>query len=81
MRHRSAGAHGIEKFDGREPLGDIDTARALDGLQRLIEQDCARQDRKLGEVAGEGRVISRDLERAVQGVGRRRAHGVSFVCK
>jgi hypothetical protein len=77
-----AGAHDIEKFDGRDlPLRKIDTPFALNDLQSRIEQDRARQDGKLGEVTGERRVISRDLDGAVHGQGVLAFHGDSFVCK
>ena len=77
-----AGAHDLEKFGGRDlPLCKIDTPLALDDLQCLIEQDGTRQHGKLGEVTGERRVISRDLDRAVHGYGSLRVHGDSSVCK
>jgi hypothetical protein len=77
-----AGAHDIEKFDGRDlPLRKIDTPFALNDLQSRIEQDRARQDGKLGEVTGERRVISRDFDGALQGRCSSVFHGVSFVCK
>jgi hypothetical protein len=79
---RVAGANGIEKFGGREaPLSQIDTALAFDDLERLIEQDGARQDGKPGEVSRKRRVISRDLERTMHACGGLGLHGESFACK
>jgi hypothetical protein len=49
------------------PLREIDTPFALYDLQRRIQQSGARQDGKLGEVTGERRVISRDLDGALHG--------------
>jgi hypothetical protein len=79
---RITGSHDAEKFDGRDsPLRQIDAPLASDDLQRRIEQDGARQDGKRGEVTGERRVISRDLDGAVHGQGVLAFHGDSFVCK
>jgi hypothetical protein len=60
-----AGAHHIEKFDGREvPLPQVET-RARRSLQRLIDQHRAGSTGNFGKVAGKGRVFGRDLQGAV----------------
>ena len=76
------GAYDVDEFDGRDmPLREIDGALALYDLQRRIQQSGTRQDGKPGEVTGERRVISRDLDGALHGRRSVVFHGVSFVCR
>ena len=66
-----AGAYRVQEFDGRyPPIPKIDAARALDDLQRLVEQHGTGQHRKLRKVTGERGVVPRDFQ-AVHACGRR----------
>src|SRR5882757_1919785 len=56
----------LEKLRGADaPASKINSARNFDGPEHLIQQYGARQHRECGEVARKGRVVRRDVERAV----------------
>ena len=47
------------------PMPQVEVLRGGDHIQRRIDQHCAREHRKPGEVAGKSGVIGRDLQGAV----------------